>query len=174
MTVVVAVVHPTGHGRAVSMLSDTAVSSGDELQLSAVPKVRRIGGYVYGVSGDCRACDVAVRWSLPRWPGTDPSAWVVDELAPVVRQRLKDCDERSADLEMLLGVGGVLLSLDTSLAVTVWPDGYGAIGAGASVALGALSATRRWPWRQRLGEALRAAERHCSASCRGRGRIATA
>jgi hypothetical protein len=174
MTVVCAVVRPSGLGRVVSMLSDTAVSSGNELQLSAVPKVRRTGGYVYGCSGDGRACDVAVRWALPRWPGTNPRAWVVDELAPVIRQRLRDCDERGADLELLLGVGGIIMSLDEQLNATCWPDGYGAIGAGASVALGSLYTTRRWPWRQRLGEAVRAAERHCSSSCRGRGRVVSA
>jgi hypothetical protein len=174
MTVVCAVSHQSGHGRVVSMLADTAVCSGDELQLSAVPKVRRCGGYVYGVAGDGRACDVAVRWALPRWDGSDPRAWVVAELAPVVRQRLRDCDERGATLEMLLGVGGVVLYLDDALNATCWPDGYGAIGAGSSVALGSLYTTRRWPWRQRLGEAVRAAERHCSSSCRGRGRVVSA
>lgn len=157
------------------LLSDTAVSVGDELQLSAKPKVRKVGGYVYGVAGDGRACDVAVRWALPRWDGSDPRAWVVDQLAPVVRQRLRDCDERSATLEVLLGVGGVLLYLDDQLNATVWPDGYGAIGAGAQVALGALYATRSWPGRPaRLKAAVRAAERHCSSSCRGMGRVVSA
>ncbi len=171
MTAVAGIAH---RGR-VWLLADTSVSDGEALSNSALPKVRRVGGYVYGVSGDCRACDVAVRWALPRWDGEPPREWVVDALAPVVRQRLRDCGERGAELELLLGVGGVLLSLDSSLAVTVWPDGYGAIGSGAQVALGALFATRSWPGRvSRLRVAIQAAERHCSASVRGRGRVVSA
>lgn len=158
LTCIAGVVH---RGR-VHLLGDSAVTMGDdERAASAVPKVRRTGGYCYGVAGDGRACDVAVRWALPTWDGSEPRGWVVDVLAPVVRQRLHDCDEGKAVLDLLVGVGGSLVWIDSSLAAVVLPWGYGAIGAGASVALGALYATRRFRPRARLRAALEASARHC-------------
>jgi ATP-dependent protease HslVU (ClpYQ) peptidase subunit len=155
------------------LLADTEARVGDGKMGSAVPKVRRYGGYVYGCAGDGRACDVAVRWALPRWDGTDPSEWAIMQLVPVIRQRMKDCEERGADIDWLLGLGGALLFIDSAQGVTVWEHGYGAIGSGGDVALGALAARPDLPPIRRLKLAVAVAGRHVG-SVGGMGRVVSA
>lgn len=169
MTVVAGVAH---RGRCY-LLADTGARVGDGIMASAVPKVRRVGGYVYGCAGDGRACDVAVRWALPRWDGAEPREWAIAQLVPAIRQRLRDSDERHADLEWLIGLGGVLLYCDSAQGVTEWTHGYGAIGSGGDVALGALAATPRLAPARRLRLAVCVAGRHVG-SVGGVGRVVSA
>jgi ATP-dependent protease HslVU (ClpYQ) peptidase subunit len=169
MTVVAGV----AHGGRCWLLADTEARCGDGKMGSALPKVRRVGGYAYGCAGDGRGCDVAVRWALPKWDGSDPREWVTLKLIPVVRQRMKDCDERGADIDWLIGVGGVLMFVDSKQGVTVWEHGYGAIGSGGDVALGALAATPGLPPVRRLKLAVEVAGRHVG-SVGGMGRVVSA
>lgn len=164
MTCLVGVVY---RGRCI-LAADSAVSSGsDSITTCSTPKVWQHGPVTLGVAGDLVARD-AVRFRVmpPPWDGISAHAYVALVLAPEIRSALKAAGAADADVEMLVGIGGHILHLDSSCGATSWACGYGAAGSGADVALGALHATRDSEFlspRERLTAALDAAAAHNSS-----------
>ena len=145
--------------------ADSAVSWGDTIIACKNPKVWSHGGVVLGVAGDARACDV-VRYhmTVPPFDGICPSAWAARELAAAFRAAVKSTATSETSCDMIVGVGGKLVGIDQDGGVIRFPDGYGAIGAGGPLALGALYATEtamRLSPRQRIVTALEAAALYC-------------
>ncbi len=167
MTVVCGLVDRSGR---CYLAGDTQVSAGDERTSGALRKTRRAGGIVLGACGDLGPVSVVLRgrW-VPQW-GPDergmaytPEHWVRHQMTDALCRRLRG---HPGDVALLLGLGGELWYLDRECCHG-YPDGYAAIGTGASWALGAL--TVLWGPRGRprpqtvLRRAVGAAEAHCSA-----------
>lgn len=144
------------------MAGDGLVALGGIQFQDATPKVRRVGRMCWGAAGGARECDLAMSARLPSWNGRDPYTWAVRRLVPWLTDQL---DELSGgddpDLNLLLGLGGHLLFLDSRLAVTC-PGPYFAAGSAAEVALGALDASRHCQPATQLRRAQEAVERLCS------------
>jgi hypothetical protein len=126
-----------------------------------------VRGIALGASGSMAASDLALAWEPPRYVDGDPYRWVVDELAPELREWLRANGIRGRpDLELLIGVGGTLLCVAGSGGAHTWPSRYGAIGSGADWALGSLHTSQRMRPRPRpqtrLRWALEASAEHCN------------
>lgn len=161
MTVLAGVVHD---GRCY-LAADSAVSSGqDSITTCGTPKVWLAGDVVLGVAGDLVARDI-VRYhvEVPPFDGGDAHAYVARELVPAVRAALRGAQAADSDHELLVGVCGQLMHVDSAGGATRWACGYGAAGSGADLALGALHATAGLAPLDRLRAALEAAAQHNSS-----------
>lgn len=157
------------YGSKVYLAGDSSISWGDANRLAlSEPKIRRLQcDVVIGVAGGKREGDIILYWTPPRWLGNDPKEWAVLELAPAIQEIMKGVHE--PEYELLLGVGGTLLTIDSWGSCHGWPYDYGAVGSGADFALGALyqsfkTRPRARP-KPRLTQALEAAATHSSEVC---------
>lgn len=158
------------HGGAVWLAGDSAVVGGSSISRCREPKVRRIRrGLVMGIAGGGRETDLAMGWRPPRGPGrVDPYRWIVDEAVPWLHQTLArdGYSGRKAELELLIGIGGRLFSLEEGGGCWSPADRMAAIGdeIATALALGSLSETERRPPEFRLRRALRASCRWSTAA----------
>lgn len=143
------------------MAGDGLVCLGSIQYQDAVPKVRRVGRMCWGAAGGARECDLAMTGTVPRWLGKDPQAWAVHKLVPWLQEQLDECSADDPDVQLLIGLAGTLLYLDSRLSVTS-PGPYFAVGSAAEVALGALDASRHCQPLTQLRRAQEAVERLCS------------
>jgi len=158
-----AIVGIESRGR-VYLAGDSAITAGDGQRRTGGPKVRRSGRIVLGVAGGAIEWVVAMATTLPDYDDSEPVAWCRSVLAPVLLEACRAVELRKPRLELLVGVGGVLVVLDGLRARDVahtWSDGHGAIGDGGELALGSLWATRGQRPRERLTAALEAAAHYC-------------
>jgi hypothetical protein len=175
-------------GRSVILGSDSAGVGGHELRLAADPKVFRVGSYAIGFTTSFRMGQI-LRYEtvFPEPPpGCGPDElklFIVTEFIPTVRKsfsehgfaktaRLTSSGDANLTEEgqavgglFLVGVAGQIFEIrhDYHLARPVVP--YAAVGAGASVALGALHALEAVPnlsLQDRATKALEAAEAYCT------------
>ena len=136
-------------------------SSDDVTSTTLTPKVVAHGPLLIGWAGDLGPCClVAHSWKPPE-PSGEPLRYVAGSLVPSLREALRDANMRDAAVYLLIGYAGRLVYADSDGAVHAFGEGYGAIGCGASVALGALYALDCIEPGQRISAALEAAGRHC-------------
>ncbi len=169
MTCVVGVVH---EGK-VWMGGDSAgADSGWSLSLRVQPKVFKRGPFLIGYTTSFRMGQL-LQWTLATDPPEgDPFEFMCTGFIDAVRKSLKDggfakkSDEKEEGGSFLVGFAGRLFGVHSDYQVSEETCGYDAVGCGAEVARGAMSATPRWNPERRLSTALVAAERH-SAGVRG-------
>lgn len=143
---------------------DSFVYYDESCVISKVPKVWSAGGMVFGGAGDGAADNALFTWQPPRWPGKgNPLSWARRILCPSLEEALGTL-RKWPEVDMLMGIGGMLLTVDSDLFLAQPADGYTAIGAGREPALGVLYGTDDTAFalvspRPRIVKALEAAER---------------
>lgn len=163
-TCVVGVKTPTG----VLLGADSAVSDGDLTIRTRTSKLIRKGKatVVFGVAGYLR--DITLLRSgleLPAFDSGSPERYVERVMVPALRFLIEDVEQGAGITingehsdwvaEILVGVGGELITIDPRMGVLRWGD-YAAIGSGQQYALGALHDKSGDP-RSRVKRALEAA-----------------
>lgn len=133
---------------------DSSVEVGNELAIcSPDPKVwRPRPGLLVGAAGSIPWCG-AVAWV--DWPVALTDEWLRRSLP----RALESAEPSDSDEAVIRTPGGFLYAVEAKGAYRV-RGGYYAIGSGAHVALGALSATGRLGGKLRCKRALEAAARH--------------
>lgn len=170
MTCIVGIQHETG----VYIGGDSATISGWTLELTGRPKVFRVGEFLIGVSGSPRVSGLLRHAFAP--PPIPKKAkhlerYMVTAFVPALRAVLGDAGAEKKQHEVaeidggsavLVGVRGRLFEVHADYQVTFQQVGYGAIGCGAIVALGALHVAygENLPPHDRVIYALGAAEAH--------------
>ena len=164
MTAIVAV---SDHGR-VMLGADSMYCDGDEVIVSADPKVWRIGDWVLGAAGHVSWMDVLTKHM--RWPKCTRRNVDTTARLDVPRELRRAAQELGMDLEdyecvAVFGAHGRLYLIDSETVVVAVSEGFTAIGSGRQPALGSLYATRRSKLtpRHRMRTALEAAERYCAS-----------
>lgn len=150
------------------MGGDSAQLSGWTLDLLADGKIAHVPPYLVGASGDGRMCGLLQYRFHPPPPPADPAElgrFMSVEFADAWRTCLKDGGYNKSDNGredasgwIIVAVSERLFTLDGSFASTEsrWP--YVAIGCAREIALGVLYATEDQPPKQRIQQALAAAE----------------
>lgn len=175
MTVIVGVQHETG----VYIGGDSATISGWTLELTGRPKVFRVGEFLFGVSGSPRVSGLICHAFAP--PPVPKKAkhldrYMVTKFIPTLRAVLGEAaaEKKQHDVagidgnsNVLVGVRGRLFEIHSDYQVTYNQPGYGAIGCGGDIALGALHVAtgEDLPPRDRVIYALGAAEAHNMGVC---------
>lgn len=151
---------------------DSAGVAGYSITVRRDPKVFTVGPYVFGFTSSFRMGQL-IRFAFqpPAPPSGDSldrfmvTAWI-DQLRETLSKggwaKVEAQQEQGGCI--LVGVQGRLFRVDGDYQVGEPADGYGAIGSGEEVALGALHATRDADMfaEDRALAALRAAEHHCA------------
>jgi ATP-dependent protease HslVU (ClpYQ) peptidase subunit len=156
----------------VTIGGDSAGVGGYSLQLRADTKVFRTGNYVMGFTTSFRMGQLLRYGDLPD-PPTAEENWDLDRFmattfVDAVRKILTDGGflKSSSGVEtggtFLVGVRGALYEVHSDFQIARTMDGYGAVGCGDDLALGALHATAQTGMtpRERIDAALSAAEHH--------------
>jgi ATP-dependent protease HslVU (ClpYQ) peptidase subunit len=156
---------------------DSAAAAGTAITPYGLPKVFARDGYLLGFAGSFRAGQVLQHHvklpPLPKATGTRLDAYVVREVVPAIRDSYiehaigEPGPTQLPGWPVMLGVSGVLYSMDFDWAVHRSRNGYMAIGSGDDFALGAMHATRREGWHPgaRIRRALEAAAHHSMSVC---------
>jgi hypothetical protein len=156
----------------VTIGGDSAGVGGYSLQLRADTKVFRTGNYIMGFTTSFRMGQLLRYGVLPPAP-TAEEQWDLDRFmattfVDAVRRILSDGGwlTTSSGVEsggtFLVGARGALYEIHGDFQIARTIDGYGAVGCGEDLALGALHATSNSGLtpRERVEVALRAAEHH--------------
>lgn len=161
-------------GDNVWMGGDSAGVSGWSLTVRADLKVFRNGPMIFGFTTSFRMGQL-LRYAL-KVPHHEADVEVDQYLATTFIDAVREClkahgfakkeNGQESGGTFLVGYRGRLFSIDDDYQVGEASDGYNACGCGREFALGALYASAHLTGRDRLGLALRAAERH-SAGVRG-------
>jgi len=170
VTCIVGIQHETG----VYIGGDSATISGWTLELTGRPKVFRVGEFLFGVSGSPRVSGLVRHAFMP--PPVPKKAkhldgYMVTEFVPALRAVLGEAaaEKKQHDVagidgnsNILVGIRGRLFEIHSDYQVTFQQTGYGAIGCGGDIALGALHVAtgEDLPPRDRVIYALGAAEAH--------------
>jgi ATP-dependent protease HslVU (ClpYQ) peptidase subunit len=175
LTCIVGLVH---EGK-VYMGADSAINSADSwLQPQSMrPKIWVAGYMLVGVGGKQRISQLIQQFEAPAYSHPafeDVFDYLLDEYVPHLIEYLdaarviKTNDEDGMicmDATILIGLLGRLFKIDSSFAITEYPD-YAAIGANAEVALGSLYQSSRHDILHpagRIGNALDAVLHHCAS-----------
>lgn len=151
------------------ILGADSLSASDYVQQTArIPKLFRVGPYLFGFTTSFRMGDLLRhQLELPPPPKTRLHRHIVKAVIPILRECLREGgflsskDGAEVGGEFLLAVGGGLFHVASDYQVGQSAFGYDAAGGGQAVALGALAVTAGQTPRRRLRLALEAAERHC-------------
>jgi hypothetical protein len=162
----------------VTIGGDSAGVGGYSLQLRADTKVFRTGNYIMGFTSSFRMGQLLRYGDLPPAPTAEEN-WDLDRFMATtfidgVRKVLSDGGwlHSSNGIEsggtFLVGVRGALYEIQGDFQAGRTLNGYGAVGCGEDIALGALHATAGsdLPPRARIEAALRAAEHHSAGVAR--------
>lgn len=150
---------------------DSAGSDGTNLTERADLKVFRNGDFVMGFTSSFRMGQLlAFNFDPPkRDAGTDVMAYMVTYFIDAARKCMKDggymriVDSAERGGTFLVGYQGKLFRIQEDFQVSEAALGFDACGSGQEIALGSLWSTRLWSDPvNRLGEALRAAEKFCA------------
>lgn len=149
---------------------DSAGVSGYDLRVRGDEKVFQVGEFLFGICGSFRVGQILrYRFTPPPLLTWDVRAFMATDFVDAARTTLKEAgclmslqEEARIGGSFLVGVRGELFEIDCDLQFACHPDGFGACGAGAGPALGALHATEGKPARDRVRCALEAAERFCA------------
>lgn len=154
------------HNGRVHLASDSAMTAGWALTISAHPKVFRAGPFVIGTSGSPRVAQL-VRYALDApEPAGDEHRFMATAFIDALRRTLKDGGAATRESERegtggsfaLVGLHGRLFEIQSDYQVVEAAGGYGAIGCGFEPCLGVLYATEGMVPRRRLRTAMEAAE----------------
>lgn len=157
-------------------ISDDSVYS---LGIGAESKIWEKDGILFGASGSFRVSQV-LRWqmSLPQYnPDAEPLEYLTGPLATAMRESLmvhgalsvwEEDSTENIDGSLLVGYGKRVFEIFGDFGVGELVHGYGSVGCGSPIAMGALAATEstKIKPKKRITMALEAAERH-SAGVRG-------
>jgi len=155
----------------VYMGGDSAGVSYYDVTTRAEPKVFTKGPFLFGVAGSFRVLNLLHHKFIPPPIHTvDLYEYMVTDFVDSLRETLKgagvahkdDEVESMGDAVFLLGLGGRLFSIGNDYQVGIPNDGYDAIGAGESYALGSLFSSKGSA-RKRILLALEAAEKFSGA-----------
>jgi ATP-dependent protease HslVU (ClpYQ) peptidase subunit len=171
MTVIVGVEHEGN----VYLGGDSAAVSGWTLQRAADPKVfRHANGFLLGYAGSFRLGQLLRSAFRPPPPavGEGADAYLAGPFMEALRAMAKEYgykaatesptgDRHSSDRwSLLLAFDQRLYGVHSDLQVTRMAEGYGAIGSGDDIALGALAVTSGVNPRARIRRVLAAVDRH--------------
>lgn len=115
-----------------------------------VSKITQRGAYYIAGAGDAHPCDIVQQiWEPPQPPETDIYKFMVTNVAPSIRQAIKDGGyepkkDEEPDFCFLIAVKGELFEIDGTCTVFRRDDGYYGIGSGSKYALGALQVGADW------------------------------
>lgn len=147
---------------------DSAGLCGYELTVRADQKVFRNGPFLFGFCGSFRMGQL-LRYAFvpPKHPRRqDVYRYMVTTFVDAVRDCLKkgglarkEHEVEEIEGSFLVGYRGRIFSIDTDYQVGESLDGFAALGVGADAARGALFANGRGQAKQRVRQALEAAER---------------
>lgn len=156
------------------MGGDSAGVGGYDLQVRKDEKVFRNGDFLMGFTTSFRMGQL-LRYALkpPKChPDTDVYEFMVTDFIDTVRQCLKDGGYAKKENEVeeggtfLVGVAGRLFVVDEDYQVGEMRVPFAAVGCGRAYALGSMKATEGQPAKERIRQALEAAEEF-SAGVRG-------
>lgn len=177
MTVIV------GHtdGEIVTLAGDAIGVSGYSKSVAARPKVfkktvQTTGqSIVFGYCGSFRFGQLLEFKFVvpPLGEDDDPYEWAVCELVPSIQRLCEDGglkpskDNNIFEVNILVGVGGRLFSVESDLQVGEWEDSFYAIGMGEDYARGSMFSTESSDLsvEDRLTMAVEAAARFCTGVC---------
>jgi len=162
-------------GDSAGITDDSVLSLG----IGTETKIWENGGILFGCCGSFRLSQI-LRWqmSIPQYnTSSEPLEYLTGIFMTSMRDSLREhgnlltMDEDSTeniDGGILLGFGGRVFEVYNDLGVGELIHGYGSVGCGAPIAVGALAATEGLDIKptKRVRSALEAAERH-SAGVRG-------
>jgi hypothetical protein len=163
MTCIVGIEHEGG----ALLACDSMTSDHYSADVSAVPKLFRIGEYAFGFTSSWRMGDLLrYHLALPPVPRGRLHRHITASVVPLIRACFKDggfaTTKEGAESggTFLLAVRGHVYQItdDYQVGRSTW--GYAAVGSGAVAARGALSALTEGDPRTRARAALVAAERH--------------
>lgn len=153
---------------------DSAGVAGYDLTVRADQKVFRNGDMIFGFTSSFRMGQL-LRYAL-KVPDHDPridvDKWMVTTFIDAVRSCLKEhgwasrSNEHEEGGHFLVGYRGRLFGIEGDYQVGLSVDGFDATGCGEQIARGALFVNGHLPARERVEQALQAAE-HFSAGVRG-------
>lgn len=166
----------------VVMGGDSATVDDRVLSIGTIvePKVWTLGPLLFGACGSFRVSQL-LRWHLTvpvPDPGCDPLEYLTGPVVNAMRESLtiggalttfqEDNTEALTESGFLLGYAGRVFELYSDFGIGELTQGYGAVGCGWALALGALVATEGFDLtpKRRVRLALAAAERH-SAGVQG-------
>jgi ATP-dependent protease HslVU (ClpYQ) peptidase subunit len=167
MTCIAAVVE----GDRIFMGGDSAAIEGTALTVRADQKVFRNGEFLFGFSGSFRMGQLLRYAFVPPKHArrADVYRYMVTDFVDAIRDTLKkggtarrEHDVEDFDGRFLVGYRGRLFEVSDDYQVAEAVDGFGAIGCGEDLALGALVVTEGMEARKRIRAALEAAERYNS------------
>ena len=144
----------------VMLAADSAISHGDSsVSAPSTRKLLRRSGIVMGMAGDVADMGLIKRQlDLPHYDGSNPIKWAHQHLVPAIKAAIYAEDDKRDDwdLDLLVGIGGTLIVVDTWCTVHDHGMKLAAIGSGAEVALGSMFEGKGSP-KAILTRALRAA-----------------
>jgi ATP-dependent protease HslVU (ClpYQ) peptidase subunit len=162
------------HADKIYMGGDAAINSSDSwLQPASMhPKIWKDGSILIGVGGKQRISQLLRLFKAPAITG-DAFDYLQNEYLPKMIPYLEtkrviktnnDDGMISMDATILIGLAGRIFKIDSSFAITEYPE-YVAIGANAEVALGSLYSSENHGVRpeNRVNEALHAVLHHCAS-----------
>lgn len=161
------------------MGADAAINSADSwLQPQSMrPKIWKDASLLIGVGGKQRISQLIQQFEFPyteNWTNAYEylqEAYVPKLISYLDEERVIKNNEDDGmicmDATILIGLLGRLFKIDSSFAITEYPD-YVAIGANAEVALGALWVFKRLNWenynpKDQIEHALSAVHQHCAS-----------
>lgn len=160
------------HGGRVYLGSDSFI--GDERLRQTIDRPKIIAGgkdLAFAFAGGVRLANL-VSHALdfrPRKKRESPEEYLIGHVTGKIQKAATSgpgmLDEPAKGVSaslFLIACGGRLWRLQDDWAILRFAEGYGAIGVGESVALGALAATDGQEPRERLNRVLRACEAHCN------------
>ncbi len=161
------------------MAADSLVTDDEEVfEARLSPKVFEWEGFLFGVCGDARVCDLVYAVFDPPDPSTEHLSdyhYMVADFIPALRKMLKEGgvkleksgseDEEDLGLEMLVGFKGLLYLIGSDFSVCTFASPYYAIGGGSSFALASLVATSV---PGQIKEPLKRVEKAVAAACKRR------
>lgn len=163
MTCIVGIEHEGGALLAADSMSSDYYSA----DISTVPKLLRVGDYVFGFTSSWRMGDL-LRYHVAFRPAPQRNLHrhVVTHVIPGIRECFKQggfaTQKEGAEVggEFLIAVRDTVFRVSPDYMVGRSAHGYDSVGSGAKTALGALSATDGMEPKARAKAALAAAEKH--------------
>lgn len=165
MTCIVGIKTPKG----LYIGGDSAVSSGNLVQILEDPKVWQRGQFIIGFAGSLRVGQIVkYKMKIPPINKREPTQYMVTGFVDAMRKVLKkagasreDNKEEEQDNQFLIGFKGRLFEIDEAYGVCEVGDEYVAIGSGTEYALGSLHTSKGQPPEKRIKAALEAAAYFC-------------
>jgi len=147
---------------------DSAISSGNIVQIIADPKIWKTGQFIIGFAGSLRVGQIMkYKMKIPPINQRNPTEYMVTGFVDAMRKVLKTAGaarelnkEEEQDNSFLVGFKGHLFEIDGVYGVCEVKDNFTAIGCGSEYALGSLYSSKGTP-EERIQKALEASAHFC-------------